>query len=124
MAVTLGIVALVATITVPHLADRGAASLPAVARDVTRRLTAARWQAVVEGRTVSVVLDDLPTGLRLTEESVPARAGDPHGPTIAFAPLPAALPRTVVLTDAAGEAARITIPAGLAALAIAYEAPS
>jgi hypothetical protein len=124
MTVTLGIIALAAALVVPRLAGRGRASLPVVADDVVQRLTAARWQAVIEGRAVEVVLNDLPMGLQATEE-IPFE-GTPAAPpaAIAFAPLPAAVPRTVVLTDAAGETARITIPAGLAALAVAYEAPS
>jgi prepilin-type N-terminal cleavage/methylation domain-containing protein len=121
--VTLGIVALAATLVVPRLSGRGPTSLPVVAQDVVQRLTAARWQAVIEGRAVDVVLNDLPAGLQATEEMPFERPPAPL-PAIAFAPLPAAVPRIILLTDAAGETARITIPAGLAALAVAYEAPS
>lgn len=121
---TLAIVALVATLVVPRLVGRGRASLPVVAHDVTQRLTAARWQAIVEGRPVSVPLDDLPEGLHVTEETNAAGVTGPDRAPIAFTPLPAALPRTIVLTDTTGSAARITIPAGLAALAVAWEAPS
>jgi hypothetical protein len=124
MTVTLAIVALAATLVVPRLVGRGRASLPVVVHDVTQRLTAARWQAVVEGRPVSVLLDDLPAGLHVTEETAPDGGAGPDRLPIAFTPLPAALPRTIVLTDAVGSAARITIPAGLAALAVVWEAPS
>jgi len=123
MTVTLALVALAATLVLPRLADRGAGSLTAAAEALAERLTAARWQAVVEGRPVHVSLDALAPGLQATEE-VLGSAVVPEAQAIAFAPLPAALPRAIVLTDAAGATARITIPAGLGALVVAVEQPS
>ena len=117
---TLALVALAATLVVPRLTARGAGGLPAAAEACAERLTAARWQAVVEGRPVQVSPDALAPGLQLSEEA-PGCAPVPAAQGIAFAPLPAALPRTIVLTDAAGRAARITIPAGLGPLVVAVE---
>lgn len=123
MTVTLALVALTATLVLPRLADRGAAGVTATAEAVAQRLTAARWQAVIEGRPVRVSLAALGPGLQATEE-VPGSAAGSGARTIAFAPLPAALPRTIVLTDARGGMARITIPAGLGSLVVAVEPPS
>ena len=120
MTVTLALLALAATLVVPRLAARGRCGLPAVAEAAAERLTAGRWAAIVEGRPVQVSLDALAPDLQVREEvpgSAPAMV--PRG--IGFAPLPAALPRTIVLTDAAGRAARITIPAGLGPLGIVVE---
>ena len=119
---TLGLVALATSLVLPRLTGRGAGSLETTANDVVRRLTTARWRAVVEHRKVTVSLDDLPAALTIATEDPstppPASAGTA---VLTFAPLPAALPRTIVLGDAAGAHARITVPPGLAAIAVTYE---
>jgi hypothetical protein len=120
MTMTLALVALAATLVVPRLAHRDASSVAAVAEACAERLTEARWQALVEGRTVEVPLDTLAPGLQVREE-VPGSPPRAAAPAVAFAPLPTALPRTIALTDAAGRTARITIPAGLGALAVVVE---
>lgn len=112
LALTLAVLGLAATLAMPRLGARGGAELRLAADAAARRLAAARWQAVVEGRAVRVPADRLAPSLRMIE---------PGDGSIVFSPVPAALPRTVVLADAAGATARITIPGGLGALAIALE---
>jgi prepilin-type N-terminal cleavage/methylation domain-containing protein len=115
--VVLAVVALLASLVVPRGFARGADGLVAAADTLAARLAAARWQAVVAGRPVEVQLADLPPDWQVTE------AGEGAPPVrrnrIAFAPLPAALPRTIALTDASGTSARIVIPAGLGPLGVA-----
>jgi hypothetical protein len=122
--VTLGLVALVATIALPRLGGRGAAGLDATVDDLVRRLTAARWRAVVEHRVVTVTFDDLPPGLTVVTDEPLAADDGAGGVRVVFAPLPAALPRTLVLADATAPRARITVPPGLGAIGVAYEDPS
>ena len=120
LALTIGLLALVATMVGPRLAAPGGRTLRLVADDVARRLTAARWQAVVEGRPIRIPLDALAPGLRTVQ---PAAAPGPPAQSIAFDPVPAAVPRVLELTDA-GATARITIPSGLAPLAVSVGDPS
>jgi type II secretory pathway pseudopilin PulG len=120
MTLTLALVALAATVVAPRLVHRDGGSLSAAAETCAERLTAARWQALVEGHTVEVAFDALAPGLRVSEE---VSGGSPRSPArgIVFAPVPTALPRTIALTDGAGRTARITIPAGLGSLAVVLE---
>jgi len=119
--VTIGLLALIATAVVPRLAAPGGRTLRLAADDAAQRLTAARWQAVVEGRPIRIVLDALAPGLRATRADAASDAGVP---SITFDPVPAALPRTIELADATGATARIVIPSGLAPLAIRFGDPS
>jgi prepilin-type N-terminal cleavage/methylation domain-containing protein len=118
LTVTLGVVALVAALVMPRLHGRQAGSLRVAADTAAQRLTAARWRAMVDGRDVVVPLADLASGLQVVHE------GRADVDTLTFTPLPTALVRTIVLTDTAGAQARLTIPPGLAPLAIAYVDPS
>jgi hypothetical protein len=120
MTLTLALVALAATIVVPRLVHPDVGSLSAAAETCAERLTAARWQALVEGHTVEVALDALAPGLHVSEEA-PGSPPRSAARGIAFAPLPTALPRIITLTDAAGRTARITVPAGLGSLAVVVE---
>ena len=115
LALTLGLLALVATMVMPRLAAPGGRSLRLAADEAARRLTAARWQAVVEGRPVRIPLDALAPGLRSVQ---PAAAPGAPPPAIVFDPVPAAVPRVLELADATGATARISIPSGLAPLAV------
>jgi prepilin-type N-terminal cleavage/methylation domain-containing protein len=113
MVVTLGIVALAATLVVPRLAGRAAGDLLSAADDVAHRCTEARWRALVENRRIEVALDGLPAGVAVEVDVASARTF-----ALAFDPLPAALPRMVVLRDASGRHARVTVPPGLGPLTI------
>ena len=118
---TIGLLALVATAVAPRLAAPGGRTLRLSADDAVQRLTAARWQAVVEGRPIRIALDALVPGLRATRADA---ASDASGRSITFDPVPAALPQTVELAGPRGDTARIVIPSGLAPLAISFGEPS
>ena len=115
LAVTIGVVALIAMLVVPRLAADGDRRLRLAADAAALRLTAARWQAVVEGRPIRVPLDALSPGIAAVQADAPPGVATR---TIDFGPVPAAVPRTVVLAGARGVTARITIPSGFAPLAV------
>lgn len=119
MAVTIGIVALAATLVLPRLAGRAAGDLFSAADDVARRCTEARWRALVENRRIEVALDGLPAGVAVEADVASARTS-----ALVFDAVPAALPRTVTLRDARGRRARVTVPPGLAPLTVDVGAPS
>ena len=115
LAVTIGVLALVATVVVPRLTTDGDRRLRLAADAAALRLTAARWQAVVEGRSIRVPLDALSPGVRAAAADAPSGGA---AKTIDFAPVPAAVPRIVVLAGDGGVTARITIPGGFAPLTV------
>ena len=115
LAVTIGVLTLIAVVVVPRLAGDDDRRLRLAADAAVVRLTAARWQAVVEGRRIRLPLDALSPGLAAVQVDGPP-AGETK--TIDFDPVPAAVPRTVLLAGARGVTARITIPGGLAPLAV------
>jgi hypothetical protein len=122
MCVTIGVVALATSLVLPRLVGRGPGGLEAATNDLVQRLTTARWRAVVEGRAVTVPLDHLAPGITLTAAPPPgAVSADDVAAGLTMPPLPAALPRVLVLRDAGGSQAHITVPAGLAAIAVIYE---
>ena len=121
LAVTIGVLALAATMVVPRLAADGDRRLRLAADAAALRLTAARWQAVTCGRPIRVPLDTLSPGIPAVQ--LDARPGGAVK-TIDFDPVPAAVPRTVVLAGAGGVTARITIPSGFAPLAVSVGDPS
>jgi type II secretory pathway pseudopilin PulG len=115
LAVTLGVLALLATAVLPQLTPDDGRRLRLAADAAALRLTAARWQAVTSGRPIRVPLDTLSPGvLAVRTDAVPGGAAA----TIDFDPVPAAVPRTVLLAGAGGLTARITIPSGFAPLAV------
>jgi type II secretory pathway pseudopilin PulG len=121
LAVTIGVLALVATVVVPRLAANADRRLRLAADAAVERLTAARWQAVVEGRSIRIPLDTLSPGVRAIQADGPPGAATQ---AIEFDPVPAAVPRTIVLAGAGGASARITIPSGFAPLAVSVGDPS
>src|SRR5688572_16174677 len=117
----LALVVTVAALVLPRLAIRPH-DLSAAADALARRLTEARWRAVVEARAVTVTLPAT-DGVRALSSGDPPRE-PARAPALTFDVVPAAVSRAIVLVAEDGERARLVVPPGLDAITIEYEAPS
>jgi prepilin-type N-terminal cleavage/methylation domain-containing protein len=123
--VTLAVAALAAALVLPRLATRAAGDLAHTVDTVVRRVTTARWRAVVERRDTTVRFADLDPGVAVSLDT----PGTPRAPggapvVLTFSTPPAALARTLVVRRGNEPAARVTIPAGLGPVSVAWEEPS
>jgi prepilin-type N-terminal cleavage/methylation domain-containing protein len=109
------------TMVVPRLGGRRPPARCGRRGDVARRLTAARWQAVWKAGRSAFHWTRCRPGFRAVQPT--GRAGR-CDEAIEFDPVPAAVPRTIVLHRRRRRSARITIPSGLAPLAVSVGDPS
>jgi prepilin-type N-terminal cleavage/methylation domain-containing protein len=105
------VISLAAGLVLPRLPSIGAVELHATAARLAERLSAAREQAILEGRAVHVDLHaGLPSGVRVASVDTGGTAVAPAGLTLE--PDGDALPATATLIDDRGTRIAIVLPAG------------
>jgi prepilin-type N-terminal cleavage/methylation domain-containing protein len=107
------VVSLAASVVLPRLPATGAMRVRGAAARTADRLSAAREQAILEGRTVRVDLrDGLPSGVRIAALDAGGSAVVP--PALILEPDGDALPATATLIDDGGTRIAVVLPAGFA----------
>jgi prepilin-type N-terminal cleavage/methylation domain-containing protein len=113
MLVVIAVVATATALVGPHLGMSGRTRLEAVAHELSDRLQAARQEAVLSGRAVRVALDRLPPDVRVVAVRVAGRRSDDHD-GLTVDPVSDPRPRQILIEDAGGRRAGVTLPPGFA----------
>jgi prepilin-type N-terminal cleavage/methylation domain-containing protein len=107
------VVSLAASVILPRLPATGTVRIRAAAARTADRLSAAREEAILGGRTVHVDLrDGLPSGIRVAALDAGGSALTP--PALTLEPDGDALPATATLIDDGGTRIAVVLPAGFA----------
>jgi prepilin-type N-terminal cleavage/methylation domain-containing protein len=113
MLVVIAVLATATALVGPHLGMSGRTRLEATAHELSDRLQSARQEAVLAGRAVHVALDRLPPDVRVVAVRVAGRLSDDReGLTVD--PVRDARPREILIEDAEGLRAGVTLPPGFA----------